>query len=422
MKPTSPTAGGGSPANATACQKGIDLIDSLLNPKNPNSRVPSVLTPEESKGLYEIRQLLLSADIANNVIPSDLTNNIGSDDDVGQYLAQEFGGIRRSANFKRTAKTVLNGLKFLNTTKMAMSSQREQTLKGQSLYLPPEWSNMKPSKKSYVYELLSYDKLSKWDFDALGLSVACGDAPLLFIGWAILGAPHAQKAMAASLGLGEPKVDMNTDLYEFVEQFRMKPETLCNFLRVVEGDYSKDNPYHNNIHAADVLQTLFSLLRMGGDKYLNAPLETFSIICAAACHDMGHPGRNNNYQVNAKSDLAIIYNDSSVLESMHAARAYRLIMAAPTDANLNILAGLQQSQQEAFRSIFCKAILATDMSHHFSMLAGLRSKIASHGLEDPSKFCQVVDGRNISSVLLFILHAADISNPAKGAPVFEGES
>lgn len=34
---------------------------------------------------------------------------------------------------------------------------------------------------------------------------------------------------------------------------------------------------------------------------------------AAAIHDYEHPGLNNNYLVKTRSDLALIYNDASVL-------------------------------------------------------------------------------------------------------------
>merc|ERR1719223_680535 len=135
---------------------------------------------------------------------------------------------------------------------------------------------------------------------------------------------------------------------------------------------------------------------------------------------MGHPGRNNSYEVNSHSDLAVIYNDSSVLENMHAARGCRLLSMKPgeNDLNADILAGMQPTQKDSFRATFTKAILWTDMSQHFAKLAQLKSKISTHGTDNPSKFYVNVDGRSISSVLLFLLHVADISNPAKPAPIF----
>lgn len=204
-----------------------------------------------------------------------------------------------------------------------------------------------------------------------------------------------------------------------MEEFILRPEVLCNFLRLVEADYSADNPYHNSTHAADVMQTAFALLRMGGDKFSSSPLDNFSILIAAACHDMGHPGRNNSYQVHSRSDLAIIYNDASVLENMHAARAFRLLNVPPEDEmQCDILFGLQPSQKDAFRANVIHGILATDVTQHFAKLAQLKAKISSHGVDNPTKLYINIEGRSVPLVLLFLLHAADISNPAKAAPIF----
>jgi len=38
---------------------------------------------------------------------------------------------------------------------------------------------------------------------------------------------------------------------------------------------------------------------------------------AAVVHDYEHPGLNNNYLVKTQSDLALLYNDSSILGKCH---------------------------------------------------------------------------------------------------------
>jgi cAMP-specific phosphodiesterase 4 len=42
-------------------------------------------------------------------------------------------------------------------------------------------------------------------------------------------------------------------------------------------------------------------------------------------HDLGHPGRNNAFQVATESELALLYNDKSVLEMMHISKAFQLL-------------------------------------------------------------------------------------------------
>jgi hypothetical protein len=50
------------------------------------------------------------------------------------------------------------------------------------------------------------------------------------------------------------------------------------------------NPYHNFYHAIDVCHAVFVLLStMEGSKLVNE-LEVFSLMIAALCHDLDHPG------------------------------------------------------------------------------------------------------------------------------------
>ena len=52
-------------------------------------------------------------------------------------------------------------------------------------------------------------------------------------------------------------------------------------------------------------------------RYLTR-LDVFSLLVAAIGHDVGHNGLSNQYHTISRSKLALLYNDSSVLENMHA--------------------------------------------------------------------------------------------------------
>jgi hypothetical protein len=41
-------------------------------------------------------------------------------------------------------------------------------------------------------------------------------------------------------------------------------EKLVSFINSVEAGYYRENPYHNNIHAADVIQRVVTLLNVTG--------------------------------------------------------------------------------------------------------------------------------------------------------------
>ena len=69
----------------------------------------------------------------------------------------------------------------------------------------------------------------------------------------------------------------------------------CELLRqAVEIGY-KDNPYHNAAHAADVVQTLGSMLLTEDFRAGLTPVELLAMLVAACCHDVGHPGASRMY-------------------------------------------------------------------------------------------------------------------------------
>jgi hypothetical protein len=126
------------------------------------------------------------------------------------------------------------------------------------------------------------------------------------------------------------------------------------------------------------------------------------MMIGALCHDCQHAGLNNTFQVNAKTKLAITYNDISVLENMHASVAFQ-ILDMP---NCNILHSLTPVQFKEFRKVMIQAILKTDMANHFEMLSKFNAHLTSKPFsrEEPEDRQLLVD---------ILLHSADISNQAK---------
>jgi len=63
--------------------------------------------------------------------------------------------------------------------------------------------------------------------------------------------------------------------------------------------YHVQNSYHNAIHAADVVQFVYWMLhKCNGREIFNVTKEIFfSVIIAAAGHDVDHPGHNNQYEL-----------------------------------------------------------------------------------------------------------------------------
>ena len=100
-------------------------------------------------------------------------------------------------------------------------------------------------------------------------------------------------------------------------------------------------------------------------------LEIMAALIAAVIHDVDHPGRNNQFLINTSHELAIMYNDESVLENHHLAVAFKLLK----DPACNFLTNLEPAQMKAFRRMVIDNVLATDMSKHVKHLGDVKTMV-----------------------------------------------
>ncbi|NXE49701.1 PDE3B phosphodiesterase, partial [Casuarius casuarius] len=238
----------------------------------------------------------------------------------------------------------------------------------------------------------------------------------------------------------------DTGLFEI---FKIPTQEFMNYFCALENGY-RDIPYHNRIHATDVLHAVWYLTTrpipgfqqihnehvMESDmneasgispvrvSYISSKscsidddsygcltssipaLELMALYVAAAMHDYDHPGRTNAFLVATNAPQAVLYNDRSVLENHHAASAWNLFLSRP---EYNFLSNLDHVEFKRFRFLVIEAILATDLKKHFDFLAEFNAKandINSHGIEwsnenDRLLVCQIC------------IKLADINGPAK---------
>jgi hypothetical protein len=51
----------------------------------------------------------------------------------------------------------------------------------------------------------------------------------------------------------------------------------------------------------------------------------FAGLVSAIIHDFQHPGYTNQFMINSEHELALTYNDQSVLENFHLSEAFKVI-------------------------------------------------------------------------------------------------
>lgn len=134
-------------------------------------------------------------------------------------------------------------------------------------------------------------------------------------------------------------------------------------------------------------------------------------LIAAGVHDFRHPGRNNPFQIASKSELALLYNDQSVLENYHVSEAFRLMK----DPDMDILADLSQASRLEARETIVTMVLATDMREHMKMSKALHKAISE---KPDGKWFDIESRPDRLQILGMLLHVADLGNPVKPLPLY----
>ena len=139
---------------------------------------------------------------------------------------------------------------------------------------------------------------------------------------------------------------------------------LLDFVHKIFKGYSKTVQYHNDMHAADVLQMAYIFMTKGRLISIAkmTDIDTLVTMVSSICHDYGHDGFTNSFHINSMSEMAIRYSDQSVNENMHAAESFAIL----NKTAYNFLEKFGKDEFKTFRLRFLGIILATDMARHSS--------------------------------------------------------
>lgn len=166
-------------------------------------------------------------------------------------------------------------------------------------------------------------------------------------------------------------------------------------------DRMLENPYHNWVRAFNAAQTCFSLLDITGLRHKLTDMQLLALMIAALCHDLEHPGVNNQFLVKSKSSLGALYNNESVLEKHHTFRAFELLLHPSVD----LLSCFTKAQYQDFRHLLMSLILATDMAQHTEYITRLH---ASTRASEPE---QELDALVSMQLLLKVTDLSDALKP-----------
>ncbi|CAO3590012.1 unnamed protein product [Absidia cylindrospora] len=229
-----------------------------------------------------------------------------------------------------------------------------------------------------------------------------------------------------------------------LKHISMSDDELYDFLFDVANMYRSSNPYHNFLHAVDVMQaTYYFLCQISviapmdphaspslsphtsrgrytwlGDHVsmddLFSSFDVLALILASIGHDVGHPGVNNMFMIRTATPLALMYSDRSVLESFHAMAFFNILQRHCFQP---FTEWQTTAEYTRFRKIVVQSILATDMGLHddyVNKIWGQHERLNIRPVDITNQE-QVED--EIVLICGSLIKCADISNCARPFPV-----
>ena len=314
---------------------------------------------------------------------------------LNSNLSKENNNSNTTINYLNKINKFLNknnNFRKINNNNILPIEQKVNTNNNNKI---SEFNSLEKNSNIYIDHLLkqyNYDtkRITQKDFNIFELKKIVGQNNVLpLIGWVIL----------ETFGLKNDKI-INVNKLEI-------------FLNTISNQYLTTTLYHNNIHGADVTQTicLFFLNSNAEKMFQTKVLDLLSIFIAALGHDIAHPGLTNNFQINASTELAITYNDASCLENYHCSKLFSILKKDET----NIFEKLSTNDYKDIRKRMISEILSTDMSNHKKVMTMMETKIPKIKND---KFEFINDDKesmkNDQQCLLdFFIHSADLAHNTK---------
>ena len=209
-------------------------------------------------------------------------------------------------------------------------------------------------------------------------------------------------------------------LFSIIDYTKFEP-----FIFRVASGYHRQNPYHTDLHAADVVQSLLVYTLFGNlQKVIDFnDLDLICLFISAGIHDLGHPGYTNNFLINTKNELAIRYNDQSVLENFHVSEGFNIIFKKK---GCNIFENMSNDDYKICRKRIINCVLATDMTLHGKEFQFLKSKSQAYNIKKGENIVKIFESAdpvvnfNLKQEFLsVIIHSADVSNPSKPLDIYK---
>ena len=392
----------------------LDKISTKLNKTNYYIHKTTQLKNSRKKEVKNNHKLLVSFDQkylnkkSKNIFPSvqKISITINNDNNIGKGISKynhsknpvkRFNSIN-SVNISLTNSIVCSNNNSIDNNTETIKSKLEKIsskAKSKSKKNIPhikEYSYLKFQNK-LIHEGYDISKsITEKNFNIFELKDLIGNNNVL---------PMIGRAILENLGL------LDEDILDISK--------LDQFLISVSSQYREETLYHNSIHGSDVTHSLYIFFtHSNAEKVAKTNvLDLLSIIIAALGHDIAHPGLTNTFHINDSTDIAITYNDISVLENFHASTLFKTLRKTEN----NIFGKLTPIDYKIIRKRMISEILATDMANHGRVMSLIKSKLSINE-NNEFKF-NLLSGNEQTrideqqSLLDYMIHLADLAHNTK---------
>jgi len=224
------------------------------------------------------------------------------------------------------------------------------------------------------------NRVDTWDFDVFELAELTNGQPLAYLSYVLL------------------------DRQGLLERCHLDVFKLRCFLRLTEQAYRSCNPFHNSVHACDVLHAMHYIIVSTPLLALLSPHEVLTMLLSAIVHDIDHPGVSNAFLAGTENLLIRLHGHESILEQHHSGTAANLVQMPGCD----FLTPIPVTERAAILSTMKQLVLATDMGKHKDFMPRFEETLKHPGF----------DLSNDKHRLLFMqlaIKCADINNSARPA-------
>lgn len=245
------------------------------------------------------------------------------------------------------------------------------------------FNKMQPSKDNFLEFNFTYDDITNWDLNIFDMT--------------------SNQMIALVYRIFETN--------DWISKFNITDDTFFNFMWTCNYYYSrKKNPFHNFKHGVTVCHAANWFVQKSSKlSNILTDEEKMGFVIAALGHDLDHGGRNNGFEINTHSRLAIRYNDQSPLENRHCAVLFKIL----NGSDKNLLSSQDNEVYNKVRKMMIKNILHTDMAVHFLNLSTFKKNM----LENPNYGMDPQNTQEKLEVTGTFIHAADLSGSVKNISI-----